>query len=154
MKTYIGMYRANIKLGRTGAAEDAFSKLVAVGVSNDNLSAKFLFSVDTTEFLSDRDMKDQYNLWVRQIGKYFSTSDRCLNIVGHSSNTGSADYNDRLSLSRARRIQELMKPTFPSVMQRSKAFGKGFKENIVGMGTDDARDSLDRRVEFAVTDCR
>jgi outer membrane protein OmpA-like peptidoglycan-associated protein len=154
MKTYIGMYRANVKLGRMGAAEDAFFKLVGVGVSNNNLSAKFLFSVDSTEFLSDRDMKDQYTLWVRQIGKYFSTSDRCLNIVGHSSHTGSAEYNDRLSLSRARRIQEQMRPTFPSVMQRSKAYGMGYKENIVGMGTDDARDSLDRRVEFAVADCQ
>ncbi|MGH8604505.1 MAG: hypothetical protein ACREXR_17505, partial [Gammaproteobacteria bacterium] len=40
------------------------------------------------------------------------------------------------------------------ILERSKASGKGFRENVVGSGTDDARDALDRRVEFSLTDCR
>jgi hypothetical protein len=30
----------------------------------------------------------------------------------------------------------------------------GFKENIIGSGTDDLRDALDRRVEFKVRNCQ
>jgi hypothetical protein len=29
----------------------------------------------------------------------------------------------------------------------------GFRQNIVGSGTDDAVDALDRRVEFKITPC-
>jgi hypothetical protein len=29
----------------------------------------------------------------------------------------------------------------------------GFRENLVGTGTDDARDALDRRVEFKISEC-
>jgi outer membrane protein OmpA-like peptidoglycan-associated protein len=37
--------------------------------------------------------------------------------------------------------------------RRIRASGMGFRENIVGTGTDDVRDSLDRRVEFRIDDC-
>ena len=33
------------------------------------------------------------------------------------------------------------------------ATGRGFKENLVGTGKDDASDALDRRVEFKVIGC-
>ena len=29
----------------------------------------------------------------------------------------------------------------------------GFRENVIGTGTDDLRDALDRRVEFKVRPC-
>lgn len=154
MKTYIGLYKANMKLGHAHDAEAAFSKLVAVGVDNNNLSTKFLFAVDSADFISDNELRRQYLLWLRQIGKYFDTSQRCVNIIGHCSRTGTAAYNQRLSLVRAQRIQAIMQRAGPSVTRRSKAIGKGFAENIVGSGTDDARDALDRRVEFAVVGCQ
>jgi hypothetical protein len=30
----------------------------------------------------------------------------------------------------------------------------GWRENLVGIGSDDVRDAIDRRVEFKVVDCR
>ena len=36
---------------------------------------------------------------------------------------------------------------------RLSAAGAGSKEALVGLGTDDMRDALDRRVEFRVVDC-
>jgi hypothetical protein len=33
------------------------------------------------------------------------------------------------------------------------AAGVGSREALVGLGTDDVRDALDRRVEFRVVDC-
>jgi hypothetical protein len=35
-----------------------------------------------------------------------------------------------------------------------RADGVGSREVIVGLGTDDLRDALDRRVEFRSVDCR
>jgi len=32
--------------------------------------------------------------------------------------------------------------------------GFGFRQPLIGIGTDDFRDALDRRVEFSVRDCR
>ena len=37
--------------------------------------------------------------------------------------------------------------------QRTSARGVGSRENISGLATDDARDAIDRRVEFKVKDC-
>jgi hypothetical protein len=31
--------------------------------------------------------------------------------------------------------------------------GAGARENLIGLGSDDLRDVLDRRVEFIVVDC-
>ena len=36
---------------------------------------------------------------------------------------------------------------------RTRASGMGWRENIVGTGTDDVSDALDRRVEFKIVDC-
>jgi hypothetical protein len=41
----------------------------------------------------------------------------------------------------------------PVIAQNTTAVGRGFEQNIVGSGTDDLRDSIDRRVEFKVMDC-
>ena len=40
-----------------------------------------------------------------------------------------------------------------SLATRLSASGVGSKEALVGLGTDDQRDALDRRVEFRVVDC-
>jgi len=151
MKTYARLYMTYINLERWNEAEKAFDQLVSLGVENRNLSAKFLFLVDTTDL--DKKMRNQYNIWLRQIGKYFNNSGHCLHIIGHSSHTGRAEYNDKLSLRRAKRIRQLLQKNFFDVMQKSKAIGKGFRENIVGSGTDDAQDAIDRRVEFKVVEC-
>jgi hypothetical protein len=37
--------------------------------------------------------------------------------------------------------------------QRTTPSGKGFRENLVGSGSDDAVDALDRRVEFRIVPC-
>ena len=76
-----------------------------------------------------------------------------MNVVGHTSLTGSQAYNDRLSLQRAVYIKKRLDTESPELSARTKAAGMGFRENLVGTGTDDARDALDRRVEFKITEC-
>jgi outer membrane protein OmpA-like peptidoglycan-associated protein len=148
-----GLYLASWKLGRANEAEEAFGKVVAMGLSNNNLGVKFLFNPGTTDFWSDLQVSGPYGLWLRQIARQAVATTVCLNVVGHTSLTGSAPYNDRLSQQRATYIKQRLDKEAPQLAGRTRASGMGFRENIVGTGTDDARDALDRRVEFKITDC-
>jgi hypothetical protein len=148
-----GIYLASWKLGRTREAEDAFGKVVALGLSNNNLGVKFLFNPGTINFWSDPQVSGPYGFWLRQIARQASAARVCMDVVGHTSLTGSAAYNDRLSLQRAVYIKRRLDTEAPELTSRTKASGRGFRENLVGTGTDDARDALDRRVEFKITGC-
>jgi hypothetical protein len=61
--------------------------------------------------------------------------------------------NDRLSLQRAISIRDLLDMDAPGLAHKSRVAGLGYRENIIGTGTDDSRDAVDRRVEFKVIDC-
>jgi outer membrane protein OmpA-like peptidoglycan-associated protein len=148
-----GIYLASWKLRRTNEAEEAFGKVVALGLSDNNLGVKFLFNPGTTNFWSDPQVSGPYAFWLRQIARQAVLARVCLNVVGHTSLTGSAPYNDRLSLQRAAYIKERLAKEAPQLAPRTTASGMGFRENLVGTGTDDARDALDRRVEFKITGC-
>jgi len=41
----------------------------------------------------------------------------------------------------------------PMLKTRMIANGVGSRQTLIGLGTDDLRDALDRRVVFSVTDC-
>jgi outer membrane protein OmpA-like peptidoglycan-associated protein len=153
MRVLNGIYLASWKLGRASEAEEAFGKVVALGLRNNNLGVKFLFNVDTTDFWSDPQVSGPYRFWLRQIARHAAAAKVCMNVVGHTSLTGSAAYNDRLSLRRAVYIKQRLDTEAAELTSRTKASGMGFRENIVGTGTDDARDALDRRVEFKITGC-
>jgi hypothetical protein len=148
-----GVYLASWKLRRTSEAEEAFGRVVAFGLSNNNLGVKFLFNPGTTNFWSDPQISGPYGFWLRQIARQASAAKVCMNVVGHTSLTGSAPYNDRLSMQRAAYIRQRLAREAPELGPRTKASGMGFRENLVGTGTDDARDALDRRVEFKITGC-
>lgn len=156
MKTYAGLYETNYKLQNMSAAEEAFGQLLAVSVKENNkLNVKFLFDVNAVDFIDNSSLRHQYSVWLLQLNRFFKESHYCFHIVGHSSRTGSARYNEKLSLTRAKKVQELMKSAdFPEILEKSRAVGKGFQENVVGSGTDDARDAIDRRVEFLLVDCK
>jgi outer membrane protein OmpA-like peptidoglycan-associated protein len=71
-------------------------------------------------------------------------------VTGHTSATGATAINDRLSLLRAEYIQRRLQEDVPDLAKRTIANGVGSRENLVGTGTDNAADALDRRVEFKV----
>lgn len=153
MKTYAGLYQAHLKVGDEAAAEDAFGKLVEISVLNDSLSVKLLFKVNSTDFIADNTLRSRYKIWIRQISKFFNNNDYCVNVVGHSSHSGSDTYNKQLSLARAKKVREYMSRYISNIRTKTTVTGKGFSENIKGLGTDDGRDAIDRRVEFKVVEC-
>jgi outer membrane protein OmpA-like peptidoglycan-associated protein len=153
LRTLNGVYLASWKLGRMQEAEQAFGRVVALGIANSSLGVKLLFNPGTTEFWSDPKVSGPYALWMRQIAKHTAQAKVCMNIVGHTSHTGSEAYNDKLSAQRAVVIRQKLGVEAADLLAKTKTNGVGFRENIIGTGTDDASDSLDRRVEFKIVGC-
>ncbi len=148
-----GLYLANTQLGRTDEAEKAFAKIVAIGIATNSLSVKFLFRPGSLDFLADPKISGPYNVWLRLVAREVAASKTCLTIVGHTSRTGTEQLNDKLSMQRATTIQRRIEASAPETAGRLVSAGVGFRENLVGSGTDDLRDALDRRVEFKVRSC-
>jgi len=155
MKAWSGIYSAHHQLGQTGEMIRAFDRLIAVSVERYGvLTLKFLFQVNSTEFWPDPELRRQYDLWLERLGIFFGERpEYCLLIEGHCSRTGPETFNARLSLDRALRVQRLLASHYPGIRSRTRAAGRGFSETILGIGTDDARDLIDRRVAFEIIDC-
>lgn len=148
-----GIYLSSAKLGRTEEAEQAFGRIVAYGIANQQLGVKFLFNPGGTVFWSEPRISGPYPMWLREIAKVSADAKVCMDIIGHTSRTGSLAYNDALSMQRARYIRQRLIGEATVLRERTTPSGRGFRENIVGTGTDDAVDALDRRVEFRIVDC-
>jgi tetratricopeptide (TPR) repeat protein len=153
MRVLNGIYLTNVKLGRMGEAEQAFGRVVALGIAYNELGVKFLFNPGGTEFWSDTKVSGAYGMWLRQIAKESTGAKVCMDIVGHTSKTGSEPVNDALSLRRAALIKQRLGVESAELTNRTRPQGMGFRQNIVGSGSDDAVDALDRRVEFKIVPC-
>jgi outer membrane protein OmpA-like peptidoglycan-associated protein len=153
LRVYNGLYMIYWNLGRQSDAEGAFGKIVAIGLATNNLAVKFLFRPGSTDFWPDTKISGPYPVWLRQISQQMATSRTCLRVVGHTSPTGSAPINERLSLRRADYIKQRLVAEARDAAARIETAGVGSRENIIGTGTDDQRDALDRRVEFRVIPC-
>ncbi len=153
VRVFNGIYLANVKLGNMAEAEKAFGRVVAMSIAANQLGVKFLFNPGGTEFWSDNKVSGAYGMWLRQIARESTSAKVCMTVVGHTSHTGSAAVNDALSLKRATFIRQKLAAEAAELAGKTKADGKGFRENIVGSATDDAVDALDRRVEFKIVPC-
>ena len=153
MRVLNGLYLSNVQLGRLDAAEQAFARIVQLGLATNALSIKFLFKPSSTDFWPDPKISGPYPMWLRVVARESIGTKSCITIVGHSSHTGSEESNDRLSLQRAVSIEKRLIGVTPDIGRQLQTSGVGFRENLIGTGTDDARDALDRRVEFRVRGC-
>jgi outer membrane protein OmpA-like peptidoglycan-associated protein len=148
-----GLYLANWKLGRREAARDAFDRVVDYGLNAERMAVKFLFRPNAAQFTTDRNVRPQYDMWVAEIARRATTADKCLEVSGHTSATGSADLNEKLSLQRAEYVRDRLNEAAGKGSKRFVAIGVGPRQLIVGTGRDDASDALDRRVEFRTIPC-
>lgn len=155
MAAYSAQYMSYIALGDLDGARHPLARLFKLSVDSEKLiDVKLLFEVGSDVLLqkSQRQAKE-YALWLQEISKIVKEYGLCLIIVGHCSHTGAAPYNDALSLKRAKAVQHIMTSQFKELSKKTKVLGRGFNENIVGTGTDDIQDMIDRRVEFRIIDC-
>lgn len=148
-----GLYLTHWQLGQRDAAKATFGKLVASGLDLKRLPVKLLFQPGKTAFNQSGDLPQQYNLWLSSLAQQAGKVASCVRIVGHTSRTGNARLNESLSRQRAEVVQKLLERDNRALSTRLSAAGVGSREALVGLGTDDVRDALDRRVEFRVVDC-
>ena len=152
LRVLTGVYLSSAKLDRQEPAAEAFGKVVDFGLQSGSLATKFLFRTGTTQFVAGQ-ISRPYQMWLRQIAERTASSNRCLEVIGHTSATGRGAFNDRLSVLRADAIRGRLKREEPKLDGKLMGKGVGSRELIVGNGRDDASDALDRRVEFKVSDC-
>lgn len=148
-----GLYLTSWKLGKRNEAREAFEKLVASGLELERLPMKLLFKPGTTNFIEAGDLSDQYAIWMKALAEQTQQAGACVRIVGHTSRTGSARVNERLSRQRAETIKRMLERSNRALATRLSAEGVGSRQALIGLGTDDQRDALDRRVEFRVVGC-
>jgi outer membrane protein OmpA-like peptidoglycan-associated protein len=153
MKTYSGLYQSFFKLEQLESAAKAFARLTELGMRNGNLGVKFLFNVNATDFYGEADELRQYPIWIQQIAGTIMDSEACVLIVGHASHSGTREHNLALSDKRANLVRDKLQAEEPAVGAKTSAVGRGFDENIVGTGSNDAADAIDRRVEFKLSPC-
>ena len=149
-----GLYTTSWKTGRRKEASEAFGKIIDIGLDNKRLPIKLFFNPGTTTLLQSADLQAQYAVWLREVAAQVGSRDTCLRVVGHTSRTGDAAANEVLSQKRAAFIKSNLERQNRKLAARIAADGVGSREVIVGLGTDDLRDALDRRVEFQTVDCR
>ncbi|MGZ8260515.1 MAG: OmpA family protein [Caldimonas sp.] len=153
LRAQSGVYLSSMRLGNVAEAEQAFGRIVALGIAYNELGVKFLFNPGSVDFWSDPKISGAYGMWLRQIAREAVTARSCIAIVGHTSKSGPGPVNDTLSLKRAQYVRLRLAAEAPELAGRTRAEGMGFRQNIVGSGTDDGFDVLDRRVEFKIVPC-
>jgi flagellar motor protein MotB len=153
LRVHSGLYLTQWKLGRKAEAERAFGGVVDHGLAVNKLAVKLLFKPGRADFWGDAKVSAPYPIWLRQIAQRISKSDRCVQVVGHTSASGSAEANDKISLDRAQMIKARLEATSRSLVTRVRAVGMGSRENVIGSGSDDLSDLQDRRVEFKIAAC-
>lgn len=153
LRVHNGIYLANQKLGRQNEAVTAFDNLVDYGLEHHRLAVKFLFKPASTAFWPEPAVSGSYSLWLERIAARAAGRSSCLEITGHASRTGPEPLNERLSLLRADYIKRRLEAEESVLRNRMVANGFGSREALVGTGTDDAVDALDRRVEFKTFAC-
>lgn len=148
-----GIYLANWRLSRPKEMRAAFAKVVDHGLSGEQLAVLFLFRPGSVLFYSPGKKELPYPMWVDVLAERIAERKACIELVGHTTKTGSAGLNLRLSALRAQYVKGRLETERPEVGGLIISNGVGSAENIVGTAKDNASDVLDRRVEMKVLKC-
>ena len=148
-----GLYLASWRTGRKKEATETFGRIVGIGLDSKKLPIKIFFNPGQTTLLASPDLQAQYVIWLREVAFQVGVRETCMKVVGHTSRTGTAAANLALSQRRAAIVKQSLEKLNKSLDTRLTSEGVGARAIIVGLGTDDMRDALDRRVEFRTIDC-
>lgn len=148
-----GIYLAATKLKRKAESTEAFGELVDYGLKRQKLGVKLLFRPGSQLFVASPQLTSEYTMWLKQIANRAAAMSECLVIGGHTSRSGAEPMNVRLSTQRAELVRSRLLVQNRKLTKRVDILGYGSSRPISGTGTDDARDALDRRVDFQPLDC-
>jgi hypothetical protein len=150
LRIYNGLYLVYSRLDQRAQAVAAFGDIVDDGLRNNRLAVKLLFRPSSTAFVTQPQTGGGYDMWLQQIADHSASAKACLLVTGHTSASGSAILNQRLSVLRAEYVKGRLESDSAALRSHIIADGKGADETLVGTGADSGSDALDRRVEFKV----
>ncbi|MCK5720531.1 MAG: hypothetical protein KAH84_11390 [Thiomargarita sp.] len=143
VRVYGGLYQTYLKMQNQTAAEEAFSELLAANLKekkDEKLNFKFLFSMNSDDFINDDDLKQEYHFWLQQIATFLEKRQLCIHIIGYST-TDEINEFPNLSKLRAKKIQLTMQNTFADIQQNSEIMGENDNGGFLGT------------VEIMIVDC-
>jgi len=153
LRSYNGLYLANWRLKDRSKAKEAFGRMIDYSLDHKKLAVLFLFRPASTDLWAGKRNIPPYSMWLEQIATHAAVGGVCMELTGHTTKTGLAGLNDRLSVMRAEYIAHQISRVSPPMTKRVLTNGVGSRENLIGTGADNASDALDRRVEFKVIPC-
>ncbi len=153
LRVLSGRYQTSWRLGAKDDAAQELKRLVANGLGAKSLPLKILFQPGSTTMLPGTEVREQYRQWIREVARQASASQQCLRVTGHASRSASAASAVELSQRRAATVRWLLAQAAPTSSNRFTTQGVGWRDNLIGLGSDDQTDALDRRIEFRVVDC-
>ncbi len=153
LRVHNGIYLSASKLKRPADAAEAFGELVDFGLAQKKISVKMLFRPGAAQFIANPVLATEYGMWLKQIAGRVGKAPECLLVAGHTSKSGPEPRNQALSLQRASAVQQRLLALNKALAKKLKTAGLGSSQAISGTGTDDARDAVDRRVEFRMQEC-
>src|SRR5579871_4826030 len=142
LRTLNGLYLSSWRLGRRSEAAQVFGRIVNRGLEEKKLGVKFLFRPGAAELSPSPFFAEQYPIWLREIARQVKQSKACLQVVGHTSRSGPAPLNEALSQRRAAYVESRLEREAAGLGRQLSALGVGYSQNLVGTGTDDARDLI------------
>ena len=135
LRAYNGVYLAKLKLGRGSEVTEAFRQLLDHSFKTNRLGIRFLFQPGKTAFVQDKRLSAQYPMWIAQLASQLNAGGSCLQIVGHTSPTGSEPKNLTLSGARSDAIKaRLVRPSSRTCLP-DHHIRRRFARTIGGNGT-------------------
>jgi outer membrane protein OmpA-like peptidoglycan-associated protein len=148
-----GWFLSDWNLEKRDEAAEAARRLADYGLEQRGFAMMFSFPPGRASFDEDSKLTGAYMILLRELARKVAESNDCLLVVGHASRSGSEPYNERLSLARANYVKARLRSFSRQAGRKTTTEGVGSREVLVGTGTDDLLDALDRRVEVRVSAC-
>lgn len=146
-------YLCHWQLQRPKTAEESFTLFLRHELDQGRLPLRLLFQPGETRYLADTRISAPYGMWLRRIADATLASRSCLTLNGHAGPSAMEQYPAELPLRRAQAVQRQLETLAPALKNRIKSVAAPPDEPAVGSASDDLRDALDRRVEFAPHPC-
>jgi len=112
------------------------------------VTALIKFKTNSSEFKEEQESEHV----IEAIAEYIEEQIPCIRVIGHTSCTGDALYNCKLSRIRAKAVENRIIKHYPGAKTEITSRGRAFFEARDGRHDDELAD-VDRRVEFKITSC-
>lgn len=147
------VYLCLSELQRVKAAEVAFGRYLEQGMAQGLVPLRLLFEPGRIDYLQDARVSSPYPMWLRELARVLRNGPDCLTLTGHVGQSAAERQAPDLGWRRAQAVQHQLEALAPTLAGRIAVEGTADTPALIGTGSDDLRDALDRRVEFQLRRC-